>query len=314
MLLASACQPPPTPSWSGYLEGDYVYIAAPIAGTLNRLQVQAGELVERGAPLFELDASNESAARAQAEALLGSAQAQVANIAKGRRDDELAVTRAQLAQAQARQALAQVELRRQQDLFAQGFIAPARLDDARTALTQADARVAELRAALRVARLPARRDERSAASAQAEAASQVVSQTRWREQQKQQTAPVAARVSETYFRQGEWVPAGQPVLALLPAGAVKARFFVPETEIATLAPGQAVTLHCDGCGAPIAARITLLASEAEYTPPVIYSNAQRAKLVFRVEARPALADAARLRPGQPIEVRAVAAAAARASR
>jgi HlyD family secretion protein len=198
----------------------------------------------------------------------------------------------------AQQALVQVDLRRQQDLHAQGFIAPARLDDARTALTQADARAAEL----------------SAASAQAEAASQALSQARWREQQTQQTAPVAARVSDTYFRQGEWVPAGQPVLALLPAGAVKARFFVPETEIATLAPGQAVTLHCDGCGAPIAARITLLASEAEYTPPVIYSNAQRAKLVFRVEARPALADAARLRPGQPIEVRAVAAAAAGASR
>jgi HlyD family secretion protein len=67
-----------------------------------------------------------------------------------------------------------------------------------------------------------------------------------------------------------------------------------------------VSLRCDGCGAPIAARIRRVASQAEYTPPVIYSNAQRAKLVFLVEAWPDAADAARLRPGQPIDVLRVA--------
>ena len=95
---------------------------------------------------------------------------------------------------------------------------------------------------------------------------------------------------------GEREPAGVP-----PAN-VKARFFVPESELAQLQPGQAVRLACDGCGAPIAARVTRVATEPEYTPPVIYSNAQRAKLVFLVEARPAAADAARLKPGQPLEV------------
>jgi HlyD family secretion protein len=73
--------------------------------------------------------------------------------------------------------------------------------------------------------------------------------------------------------------------------------------VASLAAGQAVLIGCDGCGAPIPARIDFIATQAEYTPPVIYSNAQRARLVFLVEARPEAKDAARMRPGQPIDVR-----------
>jgi len=78
---------------------------------------------------------------------------------------------------------------------------------------------------------------------------------------------------------------------------------VPEAQIASLGVGQAVQLLCDGCGAPLAARVSRIATQPEYTPPVIYSNAQRAKLVFMVEARASAADAPRLRPGQPLEVR-----------
>ena len=306
--LLAGCSEAPPPAWAGYAEGDYVYVAAPLAGALTQLQVQAGQDVAAGAPLFVLDADLERAGRAEAQARLAQAQAQVDNAAKGRRRDEIAIAQAQLTQAQAQAALAEADLARQQLLLAQGFIAPARLDDAKTALDQARARVVELQAALQVARLPARTDEQRAAQAAADAAAQTLRQTQWREQQKQQLAPMAAQVADTFFRVGEWVNAGAPVVSLLPPGAVKVRFFVPEAEIATLAPGQAVTLACDGCGAPIGARIARIATQAEYTPPVIYSNAQRAKLVFMVEAR---ADApTKLRPGQPVDVRRAASAPA----
>ncbi len=164
--------------------------------------------------------------------------------------------------------------------------------------------MAELDAALAVARLPARRDERLAADAQAEAARQALRQSQWREQQTQVSAPAEGQVVDTFFRVGEYVPAGQPVLTLLPTGQVKARSFVPEAELGGIAAGQGVSLHCDGCGTPIAARISFIAPRAEYTPPVIYSNSQRARLVFMVEAR-ALSrlDAMRLHPGQPLDVR-----------
>jgi HlyD family secretion protein len=304
----AACSPAPPTGWSGYVEGDYVYIGAPIGGTLATLEVQAGQEVRAGAWLFTLDPEAERAASDEAKARLAAAQAQVADAAKGRRPPEVAVTAEQLAQARAQLALARSDLERQQALLAQGFVSQARIDDARTAVAQAGARVAELEAALSVARLPAREDARSAATAQAEAARQALRGSEWREQQKRRAAPADARVADVFFRVGEYVPAGQPVLSLLPPDQVKARFFVPEAEVAALGAGQAVTLHCDGCGAPIAARIARIATQAEYTPPVIYSNAQRSKLVFMVEARPDVKDAARLRPGLPLDVRRAASA------
>lgn len=306
LAILAGCADKPAPAWSGYAEGDYVYVAAPLAGALATLSVQAGQQVDAGAPLFALDDRPERAARAEGEARLAQAAAQAANLAKGRRADEIAVVQAQLAQARAQAELATADLARQQQLVAQGFISAARLDDAQAALAQARSRVAELSAALQVARLPSRGDERQAAQAATDAAAQALRQQQWREHQMRQAAPAAAVVADTYFRVGEWVGAGMPVVSLLPHGATKARFFVPEAEFGALAPGHAVTISCDGCGAPIAARITRIATQAEYTPPVIYSNAQRAKLVFMVEARPALADAPRLKPGQPLDVRRAA--------
>lgn len=299
----AACGAPPAPGWSGYVEGEYVQVASPLGGTLTTLPVQAGQTVAAGAPLFALEADAEAAARDEAAARQQAAQAQARNTDTGRRADEIAVTNAQLAQARAQAALARSELAREQQLVNQGFTSRARLDDLQAALAQAQARVAELEAALRVAQLPARGEERAAARATASAASEAVRQSQWRLAQMARRAPSAGVVADTYYRVGEWVAPGQPVLSLLPAGAVKARFFVAESEVATLKAGDAVMIRCDGCGAAIAAKVTRIATQAEYTPPVIYSNAQRAKLVFMVEARPAnAADGVRLKPGQPVDV------------
>ncbi|GAB3762773.1 HlyD family efflux transporter periplasmic adaptor subunit [Ramlibacter monticola] len=309
--LLAACDRAPEPAWSGYAEGDYVYVAAPLAGTLASLQVASGQQVARGDALFALEAQSEEAARAEAQARLAAARFQAANTDKGKRPAELAVQEAQLAQARSQLALARRELARKAPIADSGAISRLEVDAARAAAEEAQGRVSELEAALRVANLPSRTDERAAADAQVEAARQVLRQNEWREQQKRQAAPAAGVVSDTFFRQGEFVQAGAPVVALLPPGNIKARFYVPEPELAGIAFGQAVQLSCDGCGKPIEARVSFIATQPEYTPPVIYSNAQRSKLVFLVEARPVNgADAARLRPGQPLDVRRAAKAAA----
>jgi len=67
-----------------------------------------------------------------------------------------------------------------------------------------------------------------------------------------------------------------------------------------------VALACDGCPAGLTARISFVSPQAEYTPPVIYSNSARSKLVFMAEARPQGDAAALLKPGQPVDVRPVA--------
>ncbi len=301
--LLAACSKTPDSAWSGYVEGDYVYVSSPVGGTLDALSVRRGQQVSAGAPLFALDAENEQAARDQAAALVAAAKAQARDAEKGRRPPEIAMTQAQLSQATAQARLADSEYARQQALRQQGFISQAALDDARTAAEQAHQHVAELTAALKVAKLPARSDAQAAAQANAKAAAQALRQTEWRTGQTRQAAPTAAEVADTFFRVGEWVPAGQPVVSLLPPGQVRARFFVPEGELGALQVGDAVRVECDGCGQPIAAHVDFVATQAEYTPPVIYSNAQRARLVFRVEARPDDRQAAqRLKPGQPVDV------------
>ncbi|RZL36107.1 MAG: HlyD family efflux transporter periplasmic adaptor subunit, partial [Rubrivivax sp.] len=247
--LLAACGDKPPAGWTGYAEAEPVYIAAPVAGRLATLAVRSGENVAAGQALFELDATPEIAADAEARARAQSAQAQAQDADKGRRAPELAVTRAQLDQARAAARLASIDLTRQQDLRAQGFVAPARVDDAATALAQARARVAELEAALDVGRLPARSDARDAARALAEAAQSSRAQTAWRVEQARQAAPMAARVQDVFLRPGEWVAAGQPVLALLPPANRKARFYVPQSAVGGLTLDAPVNLHCDGCGA-----------------------------------------------------------------
>ena len=305
-LLLWGCQPPVASGWSGYVEGEYVYVSAPLGGTLSQVNVRSGDHAIKDMALFSLESVSEQAARLEAEARLARANSQQSNAGKGKRTEEISVIQAQIKQARAQALLTDSALAREQQLVKQGFVSAAHSDELRAARTQSSARVEELELQLKVAQLPARVDERDGAKADADAAQQLVQQAVWREAQKSRTAPVDGVVTDTFFRVGEWVQPGQPVLSLLPPGNIKVRFFVPETAVGRLQVGAAVNIACDGCGAPIQARISYISSRAEYTPPVIYSNVQRAKLVFMVEARPSAQDAVRLKPGQPVDVAAVA--------
>lgn len=113
-------------------------------------------------------------------------------------------------------------------------------------------------------------------------------------------SPAAGMIQEVYFRPGETVQPGRPVIALLPPSNLKLRFYAPETELAAIKIGQTVSASCDGCEAGLTAQVSFIAQSAEYTPPVIYSLEERAKLVFLIEARPAHPE--KFRVGQPVTV------------
>ncbi|MEP6996208.1 MAG: HlyD family efflux transporter periplasmic adaptor subunit [Betaproteobacteria bacterium] len=286
----------------GYVEGEYVRVAAPFAGTLQKLAVQRGAEVVAGAPLFALESENEIAARRQAEQQLQAAAARVANLKTGKRPPEIETVAEQLRQAQAARELSAANFRRQEALFKSGFISKAALDDVRTQLQRDDAAVAQLRASVATAKLPARPDEIRAAEADAAAARDALAQADWRLSQRAVAAPTTAHVSDTYYVVGDWVPAGGVVASLLPASNVKIRFFVPETELGRIKPGQTVNFSCDGCGAAMKATVGFVSDRAEFTPPVLYSKENRAKLVYLVEAKPAADVAAKLNAGQPVDV------------
>ena len=304
LLLVAGCEQPANDAWQGYVEGEFVLLASPYAGQLEKLHVRRGDRVEAGKPLFALESESERAARAEAEGRLQAAQARVENLAQGRRAPEVAAVRAELGQAQAARALSASNLKREEKLAAQDATSRARFDEARSALDRDRARVAAAEAQLRSAQQPLGRDaERKSAEAEVASARAALAQAEWRLAQKSVAAPAAALVQDTYFVQGEWVAAGRPVVSLLPPGNLKARFYIPEPLLSSFNIGKPVEISCDGCPAPIPARVSFVSSQAEYTPPVLYSKESRSKLVFLVEARldPSVSD--RLRPGQPVDVR-----------
>jgi HlyD family secretion protein len=304
LLLLSACSRHDSDVYQGYVEGEYLYLAAPIGGYLGTLDVARGGRAKTGAALFSLAAEPEQHALEEATAREKVAREQARNLAEPRRPSEVAALEAQLRTVEAALALSTTQLRQQEALAKQHFIAEARLDEVRAAYARDKAQVDAARQQLATARTTfGRNAELSGAEAEAQAAQAQVAQRRWQVDKKTMTAPADGEISDTYYRPGEWVPAGQPVLSLLPDDRRRIRFFVGEAVIASLKLGQNVEASCDGCAQAIAAKIDFIAPQAEYTPPVIYSDDARQKLVFRIEAIPAAGDALRLRPGLPLNVR-----------
>jgi HlyD family secretion protein len=299
---AAACSNPAPSGYQGYVEGEFVNVASPIAGRLDELSVKRGDNVAINARLYALEAVSEAAAQRQAQEQVKAAEATLADLRAGRRLPEQDVTRAQLGQAEVELKRAATNLARDEAQYRIGGIARAQLDDARSAHEAAQARVAQLRSELKVTQLPSRTEQIQAQAAQAAAARAALEQATWKLDQKSVRATRAGRVYDTLYREGEWVAAGSPVVRMLPPSNVKVRFFVPQTIVGSLAPGRAVAIQCDGCGAEIPATISYISNEAEFTPPVIYSNETRSKLVFMVEARPSPENAAKLNPGQPVSV------------
>lgn len=129
-----------------------------------------------------------------------------------------------------------------------------------------------------------------------------LAQIKWQLDQKTVKSPVSGAVIDTFYRVGEFVPSAYAVVKLLPPENIKVRFFVPERDLGKIRINQPVNLSCDGCEKTLTGKITFIAPEAEFTPPIIYSNDNRHKLVFMVEAKTNVQDAHLLHPGQPIQV------------
>ena len=301
-LVVAGCSPQPTNRFQGYIEGEYVYVASPLGGSLTNLAVARGETVKAGQLLFELERQSEAAALAQEEKNLKQAQAQLEDMNKGKRPTEIASLEAQLERAQADLRLSAAELTRRESLSGSDVVSKEELDQARAQNDANKAQVDQLTADLATAKLGGRDDIVRAAQAAVESQQAAYDKAKWSFDQKQQSAPANAAVHDTLYRQGEYVMAGTPVVALLPPENLKVRFFVPQQQLPQVKIGGTVAVMPDGAAHPINATVNYLSTQAEYTPPVIFSRETRANLVYMIEAKFSPADAADLRPGQPVDV------------
>jgi HlyD family secretion protein len=289
-------------SFQGYIEGNLVLMAPEEGGRIERLEVEAGDQVAEGQLLFAQESSVQQAQRNEAEARYRQAEAQLANLkAALQRPEQIAVLRAQEERARASLDLSRSEYQRQQTLFQRGYSAKARLDQAEAAFERDKAALDEASRQILAAQMSGRSGDIEAAEAAVRANEAMLRQAETRLGKRRVAAPAGAIVQDVYFRPGEVVNAGQPLLALLPPANLRVRFYVPEPALSTLSLGDTVAVTCDSCGEGLRARIIFISREAEFTPPVIFSEQERAKLVFRVEARP-LDGGKRLPIGLPVSV------------
>jgi HlyD family secretion protein len=295
---------PEPPTWQGYVEAEYVRVSPTLTGRITSIAVARGDQVAAGGALFTQDEIDDVAARDAAASKLAEAGARLTNLETRSRDTEIAQGRADLADLIATRDRIARDLQRNEELLRSGAASRQTVDQQRAELSSAVARVQASQAKLDQMQSPTGREyEIAAQRAMVEQARAGLAQAQWRVDQRHAVAPVAALVSDTYARPGETITAGNPVVELLPPKNVLVRFFVPETELASLHAGDHIAIGCDGCAADLTATITFIAPQPEYTPPVIYSESNREKLVYLVEAHPPLDQAAQLKPGQPVDVR-----------
>ena len=300
--LFAGCSPAPSQRVQGYVEGEFVHVASPLAGQLDALSVQRGAQVKKGDPLFALESGMETAAREEAERKLAQAKATLEDVKKGRRPSELNSLDAQLGQARAALVLSEKEFERQEDLHRRGVSSAELFDRARATRDRDRQHVTQIEADLQTARLGSREDQVSAAEANMRALQAGVAQADWALSQKRQSAPLDGLVFDTLYQQGEWVAAGRPVIVLLPPANIKVRAFVQETRVGSVKLGAGVRVFVDGVGEPFSGKVSFISPQAEFTPPVIYSQESRGKLVFMIEIRFDATAAVKLHPGQPVDV------------
>ncbi len=305
MTAASAlagCSDGQLSQFPGYMEADLVLVGSEQGGRVETLAVEEGDHVTKGAPIFTLESKAEEAGVAAARARFDEADARLADAkAELQRPGEIEVLEAALNQAKAMLKQSVTNLERIQQLYDKGWVAKAQLDDAVAQHDSNEAAVAQAEKRISAAKLVSRSDVISAAEAAVEEARHSLDEAEKNLAKRTVASQEDGTIEEVYFRPGEVVNAGQAVVALLPPRNLKVRFFVPEPARATLQLGQIVHVTCDGCAPGLEAKISFIARDAEFTPPVIFSQERREKLVFLIEARPE-GDAAKLTAGQPVTV------------
>jgi HlyD family secretion protein len=302
--MLAGCDKPADDRLLGYVEGDYIYMALPAAGRLTEIAVKRGDHVDAGAVLFALDATTATADLDQAKADLAEAEHKLADLKTGERPEELAIVEAQLAAANASLMLSEPRVKRRRQLVKDNVVGVEDLDSAEASILEDRGRIAEYTARLAAAKLPSRDDQIAAQEAAVDAFRFAIVTAQWSLDERRAMAPAAGSIEDVYFRRGEQVPAEQAVLQLLPPENIKLKIYVPEPVIGSYLVGEELSVTCDGCPPDLRARIDFISSQAEYTPPVIYSDTSRAKLVFLVEARPVSSPPDfQWHPGQPVEAR-----------
>ncbi|MCH9756409.1 MAG: HlyD family efflux transporter periplasmic adaptor subunit [Gammaproteobacteria bacterium] len=298
-LLFSGCDSRANHSVQGYVESEDLYLASPYAGTLVSLPVSRGAAVKKGDLIFRLASNPEQLKVMQLEKIIKEEKSVLLDLKKPKREAEIAIAEAQVKQVEARLSLAKLRMRRFKELYAKKAGSRDESDAAFQRFKELQALRLQRLEQVALSKLGARDNKILAQIAKLSAVTVRHKMSEWELGQKTRYAPDAGTVADTFFVEGEWVPAGKPVASIQLPQNVWIEFFVPVTQLPKLREGQKVTVTCAGCSSSKAV-IAYIAPSAEYAPPLTYSRNNYDKLVFRVRAKPMKTGL--FKAGQPVTV------------
>lgn len=263
-VLLSGCGSGDIKTAQGYVEGLLTYVSSSTSGFLDTVLVVRGSAVSAGTPLFVLNPQPENHAY----------QAAVDALAQAKANREDIVAKLQFAA---------VTLKRNEILYQKRVLEKSAFDRARSDFDSFMAQKIEAEAAIQ---------EKSAQLAS----------SAWTLSQKNIHSMKQGIVYDVYYRTGEYIDVNQPVLSILSPTDIKIIFYVAQPMLSVLRLGGRIQAACDGCDW-VTGQVTFISNQAEYTPPLIFSNDTNSKLVYRIEAQFDKNKHITLHPGQPVTVK-----------
>lgn len=288
---------------SGTVEATEASLGLQVAGRLESIRAREGDRVKAGDTLAVVDRTELNARRAQAEAQLNAAHALLAEMERGARPEELAQARAADSTASARLADAQRDLGRAQQMLREGAVSQEAQDKALLAMEvarsqreQAAQQLQLVTAGPRAERVTAQRamvaqNEAQIRQVTAQLANAVV------------LAPFDGVVTVRHRQPGEIVAPGAAVLTISNLGDRWVRIYIAEDRIGAVKLGEAATITTDTYrDRQYTGEVAFIASQAEFTPRNVQTEAERVKLVYAVKVRITGDTTNALKPGMPADV------------
>ncbi|MDX2345671.1 MAG: HlyD family efflux transporter periplasmic adaptor subunit [Legionella sp.] len=299
LLSLGACDTNTKNSAQGYAESEDLYLTSPYSGTLRSLAIARGAHVKKGDLIFQLDSNPEALQLSEIEKVLAEERALLQDLKQSKREPEINAAIEKVNQVSSQLSLAKLRMKRFRELYEKKAGTLDQSDAAKYRFEEIQALKKQREYELEFAKLSARQDKIFAQAAKVNAVTVKKDFFAWQVAQKSRYAPDAGTIADTFFVEGEWVPAGKPISAIQMPKYIWINFFVPVKLLPKIHAGQTVKLTCSGCSSSEGV-IAYIAPEAEYAPPLVYSRDNNSKLVFRVKAKPMKPGL--YKPGQPVTV------------
>lgn len=275
--------------YQGYISGTNTYISSEFSGKLKKILVKKGDKVKKGELLYVLDNKPEIFNLHENNASIDENVAQLNNLKKPKRIQNIEIVKAKITEVQAQINLAQLREVRNQTLFDRKVLAKDSLDFSHEHLNELLAKKKQLESQLELYLLGARPDIILAKQFSIKSLKYKLEKSAWSLSTKVAYSPGDGVVYDTYFNEDEIVLKAKPVLAVLLPENIYLEFFVPYKDIKNLFVGAEIQYSLMGDEENLkVAKISYISPEAEYIPPLVYSRDNSDKIVFKIRAIPVL--------------------------